>query len=91
MGELKNVLSVDSNNFWLRSDITVHKIELTMKLLIVRMGVQDFRFSGIRQKNVNSIVETLFLLFACELKSWQCRTPGVVHGIWPDITYKHLQ
>ncbi len=28
--QLKTVLSVDSNYFWLRSDITVNEIELTM-------------------------------------------------------------
>ena len=36
--QLKTVLSVDSNYFWLRSDITVNEIELTMNSLIVRMG-----------------------------------------------------
>ena len=36
----KTVLSVDSNYFWLRSDITVNEIELTMNSLIVRMGPQ---------------------------------------------------
>ncbi len=38
----KTVLSVDSNYFWLRSDITVNEIELTMNSLIVRMGPQHF-------------------------------------------------
>ena len=28
--QLKTILSVDSNYFWLRSDITVNEIELTM-------------------------------------------------------------
>ncbi|MGC9910945.1 hypothetical protein P4I52_24140, partial [Escherichia coli] len=36
------VQSVDSNYFWLRSDITVNEIELTMNSLIVRMGPQHF-------------------------------------------------
>lgn len=40
--QLKTVLSVDSNYFWLRSDITVNEIELTMNSLIVRMGPQHF-------------------------------------------------
>ena len=40
--KLKTVLSVDSNYFWLRSDITVNEIELTMNSLIVRMGPQHF-------------------------------------------------
>ncbi|EER2569045.1 general secretion pathway protein GspK [Escherichia coli] len=39
---LKTILSVDSNYFWLRSDITVNEIELTMNSLIVRMGPQHF-------------------------------------------------
>lgn len=38
----KTVLSVDSNYFWLRSDITVNETELTMNSLIVRMGPQHF-------------------------------------------------
>lgn len=38
----KTVLSVDRNYFWLRSDITVNEIELTMNSLIVRMGPQHF-------------------------------------------------
>eukprot|EP01132_Coremiostelium_polycephalum_P014066 gene14066-17099_t len=33
--QLKTVLSVDSNYFWLRSDITVNEIELTMNSLII--------------------------------------------------------
>ncbi|EFC1641354.1 general secretion pathway protein GspK [Escherichia coli] len=40
--QLKTVLSVGSNYFWLHSDITVNEIELTMKSLIVRMGPQHF-------------------------------------------------
>ncbi|EHY6181220.1 type II secretion system minor pseudopilin GspK, partial [Escherichia coli] len=40
--QLKTILSVDSNYFWLRSDITVNEIELTMNSLIVRMGPQHF-------------------------------------------------
>ena len=40
--QLKTVLSVDSNYFWLRSDITVNEIELTTNSLIVRMGPQHF-------------------------------------------------
>ena len=40
--QLKTVLSVDSNYFWLRSDITVNEIELTMNSLIVRMGPKHF-------------------------------------------------
>ncbi len=40
--QLQTVLSVDSNYFWLRSDITVTEIELTRNSLIVRMGPQHF-------------------------------------------------
>ena len=38
----KNRPERGQNYFWLRSDITVNEIELTMNSLIVRMGPQHF-------------------------------------------------
>ena len=40
--KVKDVLVVQSNYFWLRSDITVNETELTMNSLIARQGPQYF-------------------------------------------------
>ncbi|HBI7533803.1 TPA: general secretion pathway protein GspK [Escherichia coli] len=40
--KVKDVLVVQSNYFWLRSDITVNETELTMNSLISRQGPQYF-------------------------------------------------
>lgn len=40
--KVKDVLAVQSNYFWLRSDITVNETELTMNSLIARQGSQYF-------------------------------------------------
>ncbi|UCQ26581.1 type II secretion system minor pseudopilin GspK [Edwardsiella tarda] len=40
--QVKSILSVDSNYFWLRSDITVNETVLTMNSLIARMDPQHF-------------------------------------------------